>query len=521
MKKSITVLFAILLWLAVRSQNSPPIIANLTALADTIFHELVIRFDVSDAENEDMEILLSASADGGTCFNLNTDDAQGDVGFPITPGTGKQIIWRYPDTLSSMISQFVIKIAADDHAVDIGQIISRIDTNHLKQNLQFIEGRRHHVSGAVHKQEVSDSLFARFQRSGLHTRLHEFPFSTFTGKNVTGRKSGLVSNTKTFILDGHYDTVINSPGADDNGSAIAAILEAVRVMAPFDFAYTVEFIAFDMEESNLAGSKAFVSQGILPDEVIAGVINMDMIGYFSNAPNSQTLPAGFELLFPDLYAQLVDNDFRGNFIISTADANSNPLLILFNAMAARYVPSLLVGSVSLPEGIVIDDARRSDHASFWDAGYKALHLSDGAETRNPNYHSNTDVASTLNYAFMSEVAKAATATLLSLTKPLHAAIETQQVQADPFSGLLQPDAGSCRILLLSNPDCRSFIVSIRPCPEELTIRIISMNGKILRQQPVQAGSETEITLSNDAGTGIYFVEIRGLHTACGKKIFVK
>lgn len=504
------------------TQNMPPVLSNVSALADTIFHRLTVTFDVSDAENDTLEVLFSASADSGTYYNLNTSEAWGDIGFPVTAGSGKRIYWHYPDSLSGMIPAFVIKLAADDRAVDIQQVVSRIDSNRLKQDLRFIEGIRHHGTGAVHLREVRDSLLARFQRFGLQTRLHEFPFGTFTGQNVIGRKTGLVSNTKTFILDGHYDTVNDSPGADDNGSAIAGILEALRVMATLDLAYSVEFIAFDLEEAGLAGSKAFVANGIMDDEDIAGVINMDMIGYFSNAPNSQTLPAGFELLFPELYSRLADNDFRGNFIISTADHNSRSLLTLFDSMAARHAPSLLVGSVLLPEGIVIEDARRSDHAPFWDAGYRALHLSDGAETRNPNYHAPADVAATLNYTFMSEVTMAATATLLSLAKPLHADIRTVQVAPDPSSAAWETVNDGCIILLKPASANGHFIISTHHCSNEpVRLRVMSLEGKVMGLYRLFAAAETEIELGRAIQPGYYVFEFIASEASYSRKVYLR
>lgn len=521
MKTSTAIISFLFFFLPAFSQNNPPAITSITALADTIFHELVVTYDVSDSENDEMEILLSASCDGGILYNLNTSNATGDVGFPVSQGAGKVIVWQYPDSVSLKVVDFKVKLAADDRALDIGQIISQIDTGRLKQNAQFISGIRNHATGAQHRADVRDSLTARFQRYGLQTRLHEFPFDAFTGQNVIGKKTGSVSNTKTFIVDGHYDTVINSPGADDNGSGIAGILEILRVIAPLEFAYSVQFIAFDFEEAGLAGSKAFVPEGMMPDEDVEGAINMDMIGYFSDLPNSQTLPAGFNLLFPELYAELAANDFRANFIISTANSNSNYLLTLFDSMATKHVPSLLVGSVPLPDGIIIDDATRGDHASFWEAGYKALALSDGAETRNPNYHEATDVPATLNYNFMSNVTKAAAATLLSLAKPLHADIEVAQVAPDPRSSVWERGNGNCRFIVNQDNEGKQLLVSTNNCgKEEMIIQLISLEGKIMELQEFRPETRVEIDLGNISGSGYYLLEAGNSKNYFSGKIFI-
>ena len=515
--------FLILISSSANAQNSPPVISNITALADTILHHLTVTFDLSDAENDEMEVFLSASADGGIYFNLNTQNADGDVGFPVSAGTGKRIFWRYADSLSEKVSSFVIRLAADDRFIDIQQIVNQIDTNRLKQNVLFIEGIRHHLTGAQHKQVVRDSLLSRFQQFGLQTREHDFPYGNFTGKNIIGKMTGQVSNTKTYIVDGHYDTVSNSPGADDNASAIAGLLEILRVISEnLEFAYSVEFIAFDLEEHGLLGSKAFVANGIMPDEDIAGVINMDMIGYSSNLPNSQTVPVGFDLLFPELHQQLVDSGFKGNFIISTANAPSNSLLKSFENMAAQYVPSLIVGSVPIPQGIILPDAMRSDHAPFWEAGYKALHLSDGAETRNPHYHKPGDVTSTLNFAFMSDVTKAVAATLLSLIKPLHAGIETVQVLPDPASSIDTDIIEKCMMTILPNPNDGKVAVSLHHCGNEpLMLKISSIDGKVIDTRTISAVKNLEMDLRNKLAAGYYFFEISNSSNYLSKKILVR
>src|SRR5687767_15067778 len=88
---------------AASSQNNPPTLSNIIALADTILHKLTVTYDVSDAENDALEIFLNVSANNGDYFEQNTSNAWGDVGFPVTQGTAKRIVWDYPDSLSAML----------------------------------------------------------------------------------------------------------------------------------------------------------------------------------------------------------------------------------------------------------------------------------------------------------------------------------------------------------------------------------------------------------------------------------
>ncbi len=508
---------------SIHAQNSPPVLSNITALADTILHKLTVTYDVSDAENDSLEIFLNASTNGGLYFPYNTTDATGDIGFPVTPGTGKRIVWYYPDSLSQMLPLFIAKLAADDYAsgITIQQIIEQIDSNRLKQNVQMLEGIRHRTTGAAHLQTVRDSLLARFQQHGLETRIHQFTYNSYTGENIIGRKVSANNDTRVYIVDGHYDTVDDSPGADDNASALAGILEIARVLAPLELTSTVEFIGFDLEEQGLLGSEAFVPAGIQPDEKIAGVFNMDMIGFFSDQPNSQTMPQGFDIVFPDLYAQLVADSFRANFIISTANTNSNSLLFLFDSMATQYVPDLLIGSISVPgTGTIIPDSRRSDHAAFWDASYKALHLSDGAETRNPYYHGPNDTMGTLNFTFIHQITQAVAASLLHLSPPAHADIEIVQVTGDPVSTVEEMNDNDCEILISPNPTSGSFKISTTNCDSEtMNIKLISLEGKTVWEEQLPAGKELEFTESIQPG--YYLVEVSDSKRNYSRQILVK
>ncbi|MES2620444.1 MAG: M28 family peptidase, partial [Bacteroidota bacterium] len=348
--KSVIVFACVISCLHTTAQNAIPVISNITALADTVFHKLNITFNVTEAENENLEIFLGVSADSGISYPYNTANATGHIGFPVSAGSNRHIEWYYPDSLSAMLPRLSVKLTANDrYAIDIQQIVNQIDTARLRQNLQFIEGIRHRLTDSTHLKIVQDSIYKAFQRYGLQARKHDVLFnSAYTGKNIIGRKPGAVNDTRTYIFDGHYDTVDDSPGADDNGSAIAAMLEVLRVISPLPLQNTIEFIGFDLEEAGLVGSETFVQNGIQSYENIAGVINADMIGYYSTVPYSQTIPAGFDLIFPALYSRLVADSFRANFIISSANDSSVGLLSLFESMAAQYVPGLLVGSIQIP-----------------------------------------------------------------------------------------------------------------------------------------------------------------------------
>lgn len=175
------------------------------------------------------------------------------------------------------------------------------------------------------------------------------------------------------------------------------------------------------EELRLVGSNRYVLNGIKAFEDIQGVLNYEMIGFYSDEPGSQSLPTGFELLFPKAAEEVSDDDFRGNFLTVVGNQDSNPLIAAYLDAAETYVPDLRIVSVAVPgTGAIVPDLRRSDHASFWDGGMQALMLTDGSDFRNFNYHTPGDSIGTLDFAFMRHVVQATLATAAELALPISA-----------------------------------------------------------------------------------------------------
>jgi hypothetical protein len=157
-----------------------------------------------------------------------------------------------------------------------------------------------------------------------------------------------------------------------------------------------------------------VTEGIPAYEKIAGVFNFEMIGYYCDVPDCQDIPSGFCSLFPDVCDSMEAQQNKGNFITNVANVYSNPLRYRFDSCARLYVPQLRVLSLATPgNGEITPDLRRSDHAPFWVAGYMALMITDGANFRNPHYHTAGDTIGTLNIQFMTNVVKATLAALAS------------------------------------------------------------------------------------------------------------
>ncbi len=508
MKLSIPILSCALLFSVFGfSQNQRPIISNVSAAVDWSQQVINIGYDVSDAESDNLEITFKVSSDSGKSFFYSTAITSGDVGFPITPANGKSILWDYNDTVTDF-SKFLFIIEANDRQpVNIQDIVNQVDSGRLYDNVSFMEGIRHRTTGTVNLQNTRDSIFHRFETYDLLPWIHSFSYGSYIGQNIIGNLPGMLSEDTVYIIDAHYDGVSGGPAADDNASGTAGVLEAAHILSQYSFDKSIRFIGFDLEEAGLAGSVAYVSNGILPQENIDGVLNFEMIGYYSNRPNSQSVPSGFNLLFPAAYAQLQADSFKGNFITSVANTSSNSLNSSFVANAQSYVPQLKVVDLSVPgNGTIAPDFRRSDHAPFWDANLKALMLTDGANFRNGNYHTTNDVKDSLDFAFMTNVVKATIATAAALAGPRHSDTKVFWVNNPIGINELNWD---CEILSHYQKAKNSIQLRFENCtPKKLRYTLIDEQGRVIMEaKNLKVENEVEIKVTAPLAKGVYILQM--------------
>ena len=488
------------------SQNIVPIISNLQVSVDNS-NQMTITYDLADAENDEVEITFRISDDAGETFVINTTDATGDLGFPISPGSGKSISWDFSNAID-MDGNYKVMLVADDlQAIDIQDIVDQVDSNRLRVDLEFIEGIRHRTAGAVHLQEVKDLIANHFDDHDLETEVVQFDHNGYLAENFIGRKPGLFEETETYIIDGHYDTVDESPGADDNGSAIAGVMEALRILAPYQFKKTIKFIGFDLEEAGLLGSIHHVdTEGIKAYENIAGVFNFEMIGYYDNSPNSQTLPFGFDLLYPDVYNDLVQDEFRGNFITNVGIVGHPELNEAFESAANTYVPDLRVISILAPANwlVLTPDLGRSDHAPFWLNDLPALMLTDGSEFRYPYYHSPNDTVGNLNFTFMSNVVKATVAAVAELAEISHSSFQTADIEVITNAS----DLLDCGVQIFPNPNSAFIRLDFSDCQSEaIAIKLFNIVGQLVHTRQLETLSGPVEIPTVDFPSGSYFLSI--------------
>jgi Zn-dependent M28 family amino/carboxypeptidase len=196
------------------------------------------------------------------------------------------------------------------------------------------------------------------------------------------------------LIGAHFDSVPDTPGADDNASAVAVMLAAAKALG---LRRDVMYVAFNAEECDLAGSREFVKEMAGRMKKLEQVHILEMVGYRDRRPNSQKNPL-----------PMLETPTTGDFLGVVAN-KSNLVEKIVEAAACISVP---VVGLTVPEGLplaaigqISSHLLRSDHAPFWEIGVPAVMWTDTSEFRNPHYHQPSDTPDTLDYEFMAEVAK--------------------------------------------------------------------------------------------------------------------
>jgi hypothetical protein len=252
---------------------------------------------------------------------------------------------------------------------------------------------------------AANYIHSALEEAGLSVREQDYQYYDQRVTNVLATIPAAIGASAYYVVGAHYDTVPSTPGADDNASAVAVMLELAGRLRQARLKTPILFAAFTLEEppaylTGHQGSRIFVRNCQSNGESVLGAIILEMVGY--TAPR-QTYP--FLRRWPGYPAQ-------GNFIGVIGNWRS----LRFGRSVVRSFREnrdLPVESLFLPfDGRILPETRLSDHASFWDAGLPALMVTDTAFFRNPNYHLPSDTIETLDFMFMAQLVKSLELALL-------------------------------------------------------------------------------------------------------------
>lgn len=239
-------------------------------------------------------------------------------------------------------------------------------------------------------------VFDELTKAGLKAEYQEFKVDGRTYRNVIAFYNH--GKSERLVVGAHYDVAGDQPGADDNASGIAGLLETARMTAEAkpQLDYTIEFVAYCLEEPPYFASpnmgSAVHARSLAEKKVkLKGMICFDMIGYFSDEPGSQGFPSEeIAKLYPD----------KGNFIVVVSRTGYEKFTHKVQALMQKAT-TVDVRTANLPPAVGL--AGLSDHRNYWEQGYDAVMINDSAFLRNDNYHTSGDTIETLDFDRMTGV----------------------------------------------------------------------------------------------------------------------
>jgi hypothetical protein len=256
-----------------------------------------------------------------------------------------------------------------------------VSSDRLLEHIQKLNFQRYTTA---ERSRTRTYIISKLREFGWTPKLEKFS----NGVNVFAERRGTDNTAEAILVGAHYDTVAGSPGADDNASGVAVLLEIARLFASHPTPRTLQLAFFDSEETGLLGSKAFTTN-TQRLEKLQGVIVMDMVGYACYTTGCQKYPPGLPVTPPS---------DKGDFLVAVGDTENLFLLNAFNKSDQSNLPNVLTLPVPL-KGLLTPDTLRSDHAPFWYQGVGAVLVTDTANLRTPHYHQPSDIPHNIERSF--------------------------------------------------------------------------------------------------------------------------
>lgn len=277
--------------------------------------------------------------------------------------------------------------------------VIKIDVKELRATVRYLSeiqpSRNHRNIASMDK--AAGFIKQKLESFGIKTEEQTFLVAGKTYRNIIGVVGA--DKKSRIVVGAHYDVCENQPGADDNASAVAGLLEVARFAKEHeaDLANRIDFVAYALEEPPYFATEnmgSYVHAKSLFDAKadVKAMICLEMIGFFTDKVNSQEYPVGImKWFYPS----------KGNFIAVVGNFDSSGLV---KQVAANLkATSLPVSTLKAPSGV--HGVNFSDHRNYWEFGYPAVMITDTAFYRNPNYHKKTDTIETLDFERMKEVVK--------------------------------------------------------------------------------------------------------------------
>ena len=260
--------------------------------------------------------------------------------------------------VAAMFAAFVSGPAshAGPDSPDIAALTARVEQERLRAHVDAIDEPRNAFDQPEALQRTVDYVAGELEAYGYPVRLEPVTFSDATFPNIIAVQEGASCAERVFIIGAHYDSVADTPGADDDASGVAAMLEIARVLADTRLPATVWYTGFTMEENGLVGSFNMAQDAAEAGLEVVGMYSLEMIGYTTE---------------------------ESDFIVILGNRASVRLTDGYRRAQEAHVPELPSVIANVPgNGEEQPDSRRSDNAPFWDRGFQAVMVTDTANFRN-------------------------------------------------------------------------------------------------------------------------------------------
>ena len=367
----------------------------------------------------------------------------------------------------------------------IQRLVDMVSESNLSQTILDLQNFGTRCSYSPHCDSTALYIYHRFVNLGLATDYDLYMLGSDSSYNICATYPGQIHPESIVIACGHFDSFSNqpmtlAPGADDDASGIAAVIEAANALATAQFRWTVKYLAFSGEEQWMVGSTHWVEYVALPQNLnIAGVYNLDMIGY----PATDT-----------------------NLLYVTPNTPSQSLAVLAETVNAQY-------DIGLNLVNYLDDDAAGDHTPFWQYGYEAVFVIEDSEWgiwggSNPYYHTAYDTLGNLHMALVRRATQVAIACLATMAGPM----TEPNVNENLSQNVAAP---SQEIFIEPNPMRKTCLITY-PCPAgaDCKLAIYDASGRLIKNlqlptlyclAPTTLNWDGKDNFGRGVKSGVYFV----------------
>lgn len=291
----------------------------------------------------------------------------------------------------------MVRMPGKSYAGELPPLMPRekILQQELQQDIAKIGSQEHNYIYYDNLQAIADFLASSLTEAGYAVNKQGYEVDGKLFENIEAELPGSNKADEIIVIGAHYDSVVGAPGANDNGSGVAAVLALARAFSGKQTSRTLRFVEFTNEEppffwTDNMGSLVYAKKCREAGDNIVAMLSLETMGYYSDKPGSQDYPFPLSIAYP----------LTGNFIGFIGNFNSGKLVrqVIKSFRSHTQFPS--EGAI-LPN--VLPGVGWSDHWSFWQQGYPAIMVTDTAPFRYPYYHTTEDTPDKIDYPRLARV----------------------------------------------------------------------------------------------------------------------